>query len=173
MHCRTYGGPCGRTLLDLRRPMPRQSRPVRGGSASRVASRRLGRKRRSEETTRRGTSTSAGNRSRIRQPERPRAQSRENSPSEGGRGAADRAVERFLGPTVEKITRVTLASRAGLPSDTPWLEILDAIDRLEGRHRFDPGLVATLRWLVQPRSESSPRSTAEKASSKHEGRSPK
>src|SRR5207245_9661047 len=99
-----------------------------------------------------------------------RSQSRENSPSEGGRGAADRAVERFLGPTVEKITRVTLASRAGLPSDTPWLEILDAIDRLEGRHRFDPVLVATLRWLVQPWSESSPHSTTEIASSKHEGR---
>jgi len=50
-----------------------------------------------------------------------------------------------------------LASRAGLSSDTPWLEILDALEQLEGRHGFEPGLVATLRWLAQSPSESSPR----------------
>src|SRR5947209_6221240 len=30
-HCLTTGGLCGRIVLDLRRPMPRQSQPVRGG----------------------------------------------------------------------------------------------------------------------------------------------
>ena len=74
---------------------------------------------------------------------------------------------------VDKITRVALASRAGLRSDTPWSEILEALDRLEGRHGFDPGLVAVLRWIAQPHSESSPRSTGQRPSAKQEGRSTK
>jgi hypothetical protein len=78
-----------------------------------------------------------------------------------------------LGPTVEKITRVALASRARVRSDTPWPEILEALDRLEERHRFDSALVAMLRWLVQPRSESSPQATGPGASAEQEGRSTK
>ena len=171
-HCLTTGGLCGRIILDLRRPMPGQSQPVRGGSCSCVASRRLGAWE-VDRTTRRRTPSSAGSRSQTRQPGRSPARSHENPQSEGGRGAADRAVERFLGPTVEKITRVALASRAGLRSDTPWPEILEALDRLEGRHRFDSALVAMLRWLAQPRSESSPQATGPGPSAKQEGRSTK
>jgi len=74
---------------------------------------------------------------------------------------------------VEKITRVVLASRTGLSSDTPWLEILDAVEQLEGRHGFDPGLVATLRWLVRPPSQSSPRSATTRPPSRSESGSTK
>src|SRR5213594_4215360 len=108
-------------------------------------------------TTRRRTPSPSGNSSRVRQPAGSPERTPENPRSERTRGAADRAVERFLGPTVEKITRVVLTSRTGLSRDTPWLEILDALEQLEGRHGFDPGLVATLRWLAQSPSESNPR----------------
>src|SRR5207245_11609250 len=101
-----------------------------------------------DRTTRRQNPSSAGSSSPVRQTEGSPERSRRNPRSERTRDAADRAVERFLGPTVEKITRVVLASRTGLSSDTPWLEILDALERLEGRHGFDSGLVATLRWAV-------------------------
>ena len=117
-HCLTTGGPCGRIILDLRRPMPGQSQPVRGAHA--LASSRADLAHgRVDRTTRRRTSSAAGNYSRVPQPERSRARPHENPQSKGTRGAADRAVERFLGPTVEKITRVALASRAGLRRDTP------------------------------------------------------
>jgi len=66
-----------------------------------------------------------------------------------------------------------LASRTGLSSDTPWLEILDAVEQLEGRHGFDPGLVATLRWLAQSTSGSSPRSATAHPPSKSESGSTK
>src|SRR2546425_7319099 len=111
-----------------------------------------------DRTTRRRNPSSAGNSSPVRQREGSRERPRGNPPSKRTRGAADQAVERFLGPTVEKITRVVLASRTGLSSDTPWLEILNALEQLEGRHEFDPGLVATLRWLTERASQSRPRS---------------
>jgi len=75
-----------------------------------------------------------------------------------------------LGPTVEKITRIVLTSRSGLSPDTPWLEIVAALDRLEGRHGFNPELVATIRWLAEPHSASTPRPTGPIRSSAREGR---
>src|SRR5436309_13760737 len=126
-----------------------------------------------DSTTRRRNPSSTGNSSPVRQTEGSPGRSRGNPRSGRTRGAADRAVERFLGPTVEKITRVVLASRTGLSSDTPWLEILDALEQLQGRHEFDSGLVATLRWLAQSPSRSSPRSTTAHPPSKSESGSTK
>ena len=126
-----------------------------------------------DRTTRKRSSASEGHRPQVPPPERSRARPPENPRSAGGRSAADREVERFLGPTVEKVTRIVLASRAGLSAETPWLEILGALERLEGRHGFDPELVATLRWIAQPHSDSSTRSTGPRPSSKPEDRSTK
>src|SRR3989454_98683 len=126
-----------------------------------------------DRTTRRRNPSSAGDSSPVRQTGGSREQSRGNPRSERSRGAADRAVERFLGPTVEKIKRVVLASRTVLRSDRPWPEILDALERLEGRHGFDAGLVATLRWLAQSPSESSPRSATARPPSRSESGSSK
>src|SRR5881628_3830861 len=146
------------------------SRPVRGGSSYRVASRRLG-VLEVDRTTRKRSSASEGHRPQVPPPERSRARPPENPRSAGGRSAADREVERFLGPTVEKVTRIVIASRAGLSAETPWLEIFGALERLEGRHGFDPELVATLRWIAQPHSDSSTRATGPRPSSKPEDRS--
>src|SRR6266705_2258850 len=152
----TCGGPCTRTFLDLRLAMSRQGAACQRGSI--IASPRADVAYWSvHRTTRWQNPSSAGNSAPVRQTEGSPERSRRNPRSERTRDAADRAVERFLGPTVEKITRAVLASRTGLSSDTPWLEILDALDQLEGRHGFDPGLVATLRWLTRPPPESSPR----------------
>ena len=163
--CGTCGGPCTRTFLDLRLAMSRQGEACQRGSI--VASPRADVAYWSvDRTTRRQNPSSAGNSAPARQTEGSPERSRRNPRTERTRDAADRAVERFLGPTVEKITRVVLASRTGLSSDTPWLEILDALEHLEGRHGFDPGLIETLRWLAQSPSGSSPRSATARPLSK-------
>src|SRR5256712_681490 len=170
--CGTCGGPCTRIVLDLRLAMSRQGEACQRGSI--VVSPRADVAYWSvDRTTRRRNPSSAGDSSPVRQTGGSREQSRGNPRSERSRGAADRAVERFLGPTVEKITRVVLASRTGLSRDTPWPEILDALEQLEGRHGFDPGLVATLRWLAQSPSESSPRSATARPPSRSESGSSK
>ena len=168
--CYTCDGHCTRTSLDPRRSCSGQSRPLRGLSFASpradVACWSVDR------TTRRRTPSSAGNPSPDRESKGSTERSGDRPRSERRRCAADQAVERLLGPTVEKSIRAVLASRTGLSSDTPWLDILDALDRLEGQH-IDPGLVATLRWLTEPHSKSSSRSTGSRPSSKPESRSTK
>ena len=168
--CYTCDGHCTRTSLDPRRSCSGQSRLLRGLSFASpradVACWSVDR------TTRRRTPSSAGNPSPDRESKGSTERSEDRPRSERRRCAADQAVERLLGPTVEKSIRAVLASRTGLSSDTPWLDILDALDRLEGQH-IDPGLVATLRWLTEPHSKSSSRSTGSRPSSKPESRSTK
>ena len=169
--CLTCGGPCTRISLDPRRNFSGQSRPLRGLSFASpradVACWSVDR------TTRRRTPSSAGNPSPARESKGSTERSGDRPRSERRRSAADQAVERLLGPTVEKSIRAVLASRTGLSSDTPWLEILDALEHLEGPHGLDPGLLTTLRWLAEPHAKSGPRLTVLRPASKPEHHSTK
>ena len=169
--CHTCDGPCTRISLDPRRNFSGQSRPLRGLSFASpradVACWSVDR------TTRRRTPSSAGNPSPARESKGSTERSGDHPRTEKRRGAADRAVERLLGPTAEKTIRAIVATRTGLRSDAPWLEILDALERLESPHGFDPELLRTLRWLAEPHPKSGPEPTGSRPSSKPEGHSTK
>src|SRR5436309_9749844 len=169
--CYTCDGHCTRTSLDPRRSCSGQSRLLRGLSFASpradVACWSVDR------TTRRRTPSSAGTSSPTRESKGSTERSGDRPRSERRRSAADQAVERLLGPTVEKSIRAVLASRTGLRSDTHWLEILDALERLEGSHGFDPGLVTTLCWIAEHDAKSGPRLTGLRPASKPEHHSTK
>src|SRR5437899_11264150 len=102
------------------------SRPVRG--ARLIASPRADLAYwRVDRTTRKRSSASEGHRPQVPPPERSRARPPENLRSEGGRSAVDREVERFLGPTAEKVTRNALASRARLSAENTRVEHAGAL----------------------------------------------
>jgi len=108
-----------------------------------------------------------------RGPQPPAEASAEESPTEARRArtkeAPDRAIQRFLGRGVENVTRTFLATRAGLKPETPWPELLDALDR------FDPELARMLRRVAgvpskprPPTKEPVPRSSPEETTQSEE-----
>ena len=155
--CYTCDGHCTRTSLDPRRSCSGQSRPLRGLSFASpradVACWSVDR------TTRRRTPSSAGTSSPFRESKGSTERSGDHPRTEKRRDAADRAVERLLGPTAEKTIRAIVATRTGLRSDAPWLEILDALERLESPHGFNPELLRILHWLAELHPKSGPRPT--------------
>ncbi len=53
--------------------------------------------------------------------------------------AADRALRRILGQETAETTKAALAARARVRSESPWPELLEALDRIE------PDIAAMLR----------------------------
>jgi hypothetical protein len=84
--------------------------------------------------------------------ESPDEGSTKKEPSEPARSkdAPDLALQRFLGRGIENVTRTFLATRAGLKPDTPWPELLEALDR------FDPELSRMLRRVADAPSKPRP-----------------
>ena len=53
--------------------------------------------------------------------------------------AAERALQRVLGQETAETTKAALAARARVRSESPWPELLEALDRI------DPDIAAILR----------------------------
>src|SRR5712691_6553382 len=134
--------------------MPHRSQPARGDEASRGVDR----------TPRKRTKVDSSSRS----PQPPAEASAEKPPTKARQArtkeAPDRAIQRFLGRGVENVTRTFLATRSGLKPETPWPELLDALDR------FDPELARMLSRVADvpskprpPLKEEAPRSPPEES----------